>query len=440
VALPADIISKYANATMAVVGFEVDVLRKNEKTGKEESIPAYQSYNHHYGVMLHSTAAHMKLDAEGHATGPDMGHGKMLEFEVRKDVEAPPAGARLAQSFVHGNGQEHRQMFHGASPGYAQPLWSPGTFVVTPMQISTNDGTGRKGAGGILPKAKQNGVDPEAKYSPLLECPCTDRVTKQLNPDGSGKVNGGEYNGDCRAEPLSDLLVTKNPTCKAESYVGGLSCCGDGMFLLDKAQNPPDFTDEVFFRFRFYYEDYDGAKHQDINHVEWAVNGCDSGCGGRCPNGCSHIEFDVVQGVGSHVGPDVQVFQSTFEAGQMLAAGCTPTDGQCMDARTVGPDGFKLIMAGSHCHAPNCIRQELINKDTGEVLCYGTTIKGETEELYHEAGYLFTPPCLWGDAEGFQKPPTLLKNTTMQMVTYFNSTYGHPGQMGIWQMKAAVAV
>ena len=76
--------------------------------------------------------------------------------------------------------------------------------------------------------------------------------------------------------------------------MGGLNCCPDGGFLLDADQTPPPFVDEVFFRFRFYFEDHDPAKHQDINHVEWAGNGCDSGCG-KCPNRCKHIEWDVVQ-------------------------------------------------------------------------------------------------------------------------------------------------
>ena len=70
----------------------------------------------------------------------------------------------------------------------------------------------------------------------------------------------------------------------------------------------------------------------------------------------------------------------------------------------------------------------------------GKTRVGSSEKVFDEAGYLFTPPCLWGAAaDGLLAPPVLKKDTTLQMLTYFNSTYGHPGQMGIWQMKAAVA-
>merc|ERR1711871_1258 len=430
VTLPEYILTRFANTTMAITGFETNVYRKTAN-GQEEPVAAYDNYNHHYGVSLVSSAAKLKLDAEGRATGPDMGHGKVLEFETREDIDAPPATARLSQSFIHGNGQEHRAIFHGAPKGYAWPLYAPGEVIFTPMQISTNDGTGRKGTPSnpwVLPKMKASTTPPNTPYSPLLECPCTTRI-KNL-----------QVNGDCRAEPLSDLLVTKNPTCDASTYVGGLACCSNGGYLLDADQEPPAFVDEVFYRFRFYFEEYDADNHQHLEHLEWAGNGCDSGCG-KCPNRCGHIEWDVVQGVGSHMGSDVAAFQSTFAAGQMLASSCPQHDGQCFDGRLVGPKGFKLMMAAAHCHAPNCITQDLINKDTGEVLCHGVPNLGKSEAVYDEEGYLSTPPCLWGTAEeGLLPPPVLQRNTTLQMVTYFNSTYGHPGQMGIWQMKGAVVV
>ena len=104
-------------------------------------------------------------------------------------------------------------MFHGAPPGYAQQLWAPATFVLTPMQICTNDGTGRDAAGGPLPRAKRTGVPDDAKYSPLLECPCTTRHT--IN-GSANTIDGHPFDGDCgRAEPLSDLNATSNPTCLA---------------------------------------------------------------------------------------------------------------------------------------------------------------------------------------------------------------------------------
>jgi len=211
--------------------------------------------------------------------------------------------------------------------------------------------------------------------------------------------------------------------------------------LLDADQTPPPFVDEVYFKFRFYYDDYDPDFHQVLHHVEWSLNGCDSGAGGPNPMACRHIDFDIIKGVGSPAGSDVQMLMSTFPARFMLETSCNSTFGQCMDGSKVGPNGFKLIMAAAHCHAPNCLRQDLINMDTGEPLCVGVPVHGQSENVFDEMGYLFIPPCTWGSLEeGFRRPPVLYMNTTLRMVTYFNSTYGHTGQMGIWQMKAAYVV
>ena len=61
-------------------------------------------------------------------------------------------------------------------------------------------------------------------------------------------------------------------------YDGGLQCCGgtdivdgkhtDTRFLLDADPPIPPLEDEVFFRWRFYYEDYTPSL-QDTYHVEW---------------------------------------------------------------------------------------------------------------------------------------------------------------------------
>jgi hypothetical protein len=672
VALPADVIARYANRTIAFTGFEVNVFRRDNITGKEFPVPAYQSYNHHYSPNIFSSYVKLMLDHYGKPMGHDSGHGKILQFKLREDLPAPPPDARLNQAFVHGNGQEHRQLYHGAPAGYVQTIYSPGWFVLSPMQISTNDGTGRIGAAAPLPRFSREYAPADAPYSPLLECPCTTRIVfnlvgsvltllegqcplalaqdtcfteasktlgyeminsndtisnpnlpygclvslvsaghntynvafntlKTLTPcqgngkpdpskyrllgsqvdlvdmsldidgandlvtislsgpsqywygvgfdaskmadlpyaiivDGNGQVQerilanhdpghelqpsvkilsntvtngvrtivlqrtlvgitpdhynfttsistipfinalgdtvdlsqhksrsasaillfhdnaiptclcgdgvktiaGIPYEGDCKPEPLSDLLRDNNPTCQADSYVGGLACCLGGQFLLDADQTPPPFVDEVYFKFRFYYEDHNPARHQDIYHVEWSQNGCDSGAGGPNPMGCKHIEYDIVKGTSSAMGKNTQMFTSTFPAGGMLEEKCEPIDGQCMDGSKVGPKGFKLMMAAAHCHAPNCIRQELRNVDTGEVLCVGVPVHGQSEDVFDEAGYLYIPPCIWGTVEeGLFPPPIFQKNTTLQMITFYNSTYGHPGQMGIWQMKAA---
>ena len=73
------------------------------------------------------------------------------------------------------------------------------------------------------------------------------------------------------------------------------ACCRHGTFLLDADQQVPAYVDEVFFRFRFYYQDRGAEEVRRLYHVEWANNGCDSGASGPNPHACTHIEFDVPQ-------------------------------------------------------------------------------------------------------------------------------------------------
>ena len=212
-----------------------------------------------------------------------------------------------------------------------------------------------------------------------------------------------------------------------------------GELLLDADQSPPPFFDVTYFKFRFYFEEHDPLVQQEMHYIEWDLNGC--GSMGQEPYTCHHNELDIVAGAGSSAGPDIQVLQSTFPAFGMLMPWCGPmSGGSCMDQSKVGPKGFKLILAATHCHAPNCLRQELINADTNETLCVGTPVHGNSSEVFDEKGYLYTPPCTWGEGAGFTDPPVLHPSTTLRMVVYYNSTYGHPGQMGIWQMKAALVV
>jgi len=279
--------------------------------------------------------------------------------------------------------------------------------------------------------------------STLSLFPVSAGIPSCLCAGSASTINGIPYGADCRPEPLSDLLVQNNPTCQVSSYVGGLACCVDGSFLLDADQTPPPHIDNVFFKVRFYYEDYKPMEHQPTYHIEWCLNG-GSTAHWPSPYWSPHVEFDIVKGVSDGGAQNVQMLQSTFQIYNMflvIPGTCSLTDPSCMgaDNPSLGPQGIKLVMAATHCHAPNCLRQELMFADTNETICVGTPEHGTSSDIYNEAGYLFSPPCTWGDTAGYQPPPVLALNRTLRMVTYYNSTYGHPGQMGIFQMRAVFA-
>lgn len=669
VPLPAAIVQRYANSSMAITGYEVDLVRRDNVTG-DTSVPCYQSYNHHYVANIVSSQASYDVDAQGQPTGPNHGHGRMLQFKALPQYNGDGT-VPLTQTFSEHNGNEYRQSYHGFPTNFVQPIWAPANFVFTPMQINMLNPDGSGTRGGPLPQ--ESAAPPDASYSGLLECPCTDRehiviggyatktagsctvpmanasacfaaavqvvgvaaiasnstvasttapsgcslllttaapgpylfsvvfntlaasptpcgaggkqslhvsgtqmslVTMSLDVDGTtgivtitltgnatvwfgvgfdagqmsdtpyaiivdgngvvterrlvdqgpgallpttvavlahsvvgglrtvvlqraltgktsdyytfstdvrnlgfinavgstvdlqyhaartassialfqtgaqtclcndqtGTIDGIPYNGDCRPEPWSNLLAMNNPTCDISTYQGGLPCCVHGTMLLDSEQDIPPAQDTVYFKWRFYYEDYVPAVQTAAIHLEWAVNGCDSGGPAGAQHNCASIEYAVPQ-ADPGTPPDQTVYTvvSHFQASDMFAPHCNLlTDPTCADSTLVEPAGVEMVMTGGHCHAPACLSLELWNADTNTLLCRVTPVLGQGDAAMDELGYLWTPPCQWGLAsEGLQAAPVLHLDTNLTAIGRTNNTYAHYGQMGIFQMRGA---
>ena len=197
VALPKEIVDRYATKAIAITGWEVDVVRRSNTSslknnpnlddGLDVSVPCYESYNHHYGANIKGKGLRM-LDTTGlfpsHGAGGD-------QITFVKDPAYDTVYMRNGdpipgvQSFNEHNGNEARQSYHGL-PTYTgkqtvQPIYAPETFIMSPMQINTKNPNHTRWPGvrgGPLPRASM--APPNASYSGLLECPCTTRITKQL--------------------------------------------------------------------------------------------------------------------------------------------------------------------------------------------------------------------------------------------------------------------
>ena len=81
---------------------------------------------------------------------------------------------------------------------------------------------------------------------------------------------------------------------------------------------------------------------------------------------------------------------------------------------------------------------EIWNNKTGELICKETPYHGEgnNNDKFDEAGYIAQRICLWGDYEGFEKPP-LVSGIPLYVKATTNSTYGHHGEMALPQMLLA---
>eukprot|EP00494_Astrolonche_serrata_P024296 UN24554 len=160
------------------------------------------------------------------------------------------------------------------------------------------------------------------------------------------------YGTDCEPFPRGDMLKNHNPACQMETYKGGLQCCHHGWFLTDLEQDhliPPD-VDTYYLKFRFYYQEYvektatAPASHTLLHHWVFLIDA----------NVNDYEESQCVEG--------------TMCESQITARVNVPSMGFQYD----NPPTFSSITLhymAAHCHAPSCIREELYNSDTGDLIC-----------------------------------------------------------------------
>mmetsp|Transcript_472 Transcript_472/g.736 ORF Transcript_472/g.736 Transcript_472/m.736 type:complete len:955 (+) Transcript_472:147-3011(+) len=268
----------------------------------------------------------------------------------------------------------------------------------------------------------------------------------------SGSINGIPWSDNCHDYPDTTIKRDNNPSCSIDTYQGGMICCHHDIFLLDADQEIPAPTFKFRMKFRFWYEDpeettvgavdstvgpsisqivYPGLDYQnaffffretEIAHGEYDVPACAEG---TPVEACVHTvigTFQVKDGLHECQGrADVYcamppVANQTFPFSQHIA----------------------LVHISAHCHGPACISMEMINEDTNETICYTEPHYGVSDMPMDEAGYAAgIPPCIWGTPEeGLPFPPILNLKTNITVIKKVNSTVGHRGVMGHWQMRA----
>jgi hypothetical protein len=211
------------------------------------------------------------------------------------------------------------------------------------------------------------------------------------------------------------ILANRNPTCDIRTYEGGLQVCHHAWHLLDADQEVPwqDQPLEYWMKFRMYFQEYNPTHHISALYgpgwTQWSI-------------GANTAEYDVPE-----CPPD------------------TPDRSKCTHeiTGTVTIPGTDLHMVAGHyhCHAPTCIALEVYDNKTGELICRETAHHGQGTDLkpggnpYDQAGYIYQPPCLWGNPP-FEKPP-LLSGKTLFVKAITNSTYRHFGEMALPQVLLA---
>jgi len=220
VPIPEEIVTRFAGKDMAVVGYEIDQVRRTPEG--DVSVPINLAYNHHFeSTLLGKNARLEKI----HLTGPDdprrpKGHGCAgMRADgvawVVKDLK-PDSPTPNSQDFGAANGGEYRKSFHGYAPGWAQIVHSPESLSVEPMQIDTwnRDKMPLEGGAFVPGPVPRNSLapteGPDAIYSGLLECPVTTRIRKVIDGTYTAQLDG----------TCADKILTASECFAAASTIG----------------------------------------------------------------------------------------------------------------------------------------------------------------------------------------------------------------------------
>jgi len=243
---------------------------------------------------------------------------------------------------------------------------------------------------------------------------------------GRGKVR---FEPNCLGLPKSELIATHNPTCDINQYDGGLQCCGGGFYLLDADQQIPEPFDEIYFKTRWYYEEYvpESKAAKPTYHLEWQFG---------------HIEYSVPKAPpGTAIESAVHTLETHFTVRDFLVMGNQNAGGFGWDlSNTTAAKQVEFVMLGFHCHSPACLGGDLFNADTGQLICHVEPQAGNSTMAHYEENYLWLPPCQFGNpADGYQAPPVLSMDTNLTSIKTTNSSVAHSGVMAIWQGRGAWA-
>lgn len=237
------------------------------------------------------------------------------------------------------------------------------------------------------------------------------------------------YDVYCAPEPRGDMLEhgdgtgrnVSNAACKMQTYNGGLHCCQNGYMLTDVEQEPliPNATDTYFLKWRYYFQEYvPGTPTTPPSHKH-----------------LHHWVFLIDEAVNDYEEDNVQDAYGKPSIGR-ITAHITGAQMGIEDTPAVYNRFTPMVMT-PHCHAPSCMREELWNADTGEIICnvtanYGSPQYGSLHDVFNEANYISIPPCLFGYQPGLQFPFNLTASTKLTAIKYFNNTFRHLGQMAQW--------
>jgi hypothetical protein len=217
--LPDKLVKRFDGKAIAIVGLEIDQVRKTPEG--DVPVPINVAYNHHHDTAVVGKGTRL-VEVERHDPRFERAGREYIRLSGMKawvaEEHSPSArGLPTSAMFSDGNGGEYRKSFHAYPPPYAQIVESPVQLAGAPMQIDTwnRDKMSLEGGGPFVPgpypkEALAPRSGPDAIYSGLLECPLTTRIEKLLDANQSS-VPFGERRMGGRPRPAASLASDLRP-------------------------------------------------------------------------------------------------------------------------------------------------------------------------------------------------------------------------------------
>jgi hypothetical protein len=385
VTLPNDIQEQFANKTMAIKGYDVDIVSIDPSTGVETSLPLTEFYNHHYIMSMGTTEAVAKFVSHANqAWGPSCIGGEHMQH-LMDEVGLP--GSFGAGIFGGGSGAEFRHTNYTLPSPFATMVWNPQSFALLLHFINTKGST----------------VDDRR-----FECPCF--PTSNKIDIQNGTINGRAPHP--RFKCSEELKRQGNPACSLANYTGGLRCCEHGVWVVPTPDRALPF-DTMYAKITFHY--YAGVEPRDTH----TTSCCDASGG--------NIEYDVLP-----CAPGTSADQCIHTATHVA-----PLDFFEMHGDDPSEE-VQLVHTVGHQHTGG-LGMELRLESTDELLCHSLPRYGTGRAAGDESGFLVgISGCSWG-APPLRAPPRLKRGDLIRTIARYNATVHRHGVMSLWLMKAVSA-
>lgn len=360
---------------IAVYRFEADVVEK-DAVGNIVPVANFDAYLHHH--VAGSVHKHYAEQAGKWAPMKPVNFSRSVGFGAGTESRGTPQEFQYPYAFLTVEGEDE---------------WVANVHIINTRKLAP------------------------ASAHRCLECPCTSEDTFTANA-----VNGRSFAADaCNAE----LRAENNTVCAAATYHGGLRCCEDAQFCLEKAELAAETPETSTYYLRYTIE---YAVVVPENRALYLAGCCDAS-GDEAHHG--NVEYDVpVCDPAIHPGcVHTLATRQSLDVGQssVLATG---QDG----AGPLVDREVELVYAVGHQHRGG-LGIHMYDERTGDLLCSSVPTYGTGDVVGDERGYVTAMSTCT-----FDPPRRMRASDGVRVVALYNNTEAHTGVMSLLYVALADVV